>query len=653
MILSIDIETFSELVLPDVGLYRYAFHPSFKILLFSYRIDAGPVITFDLDNGEEVPAGIVAMLYDPLVIKKAFNAQFEIVCLERWFVLDLPRNQWQCVMIHAAMAGLPMNLADAGRVVGVADEKKATGKQLIRLFCIPCKPSKANGMRTRNRKEHFPEKWAEFKEYVKYDVLSEDQVEEGIAYYDVPEREREFWVLDQDINTYGIEVDPVLIRNAIAIDAIVRKQLLEEAAQITGLDNPNSVTQLKEWLELEIDERVSTLNKKSVHALIKDCDIEVVKRVLRIRQKTSKSSIKKYAKALQMMGSGNRIRGSLQLYGASRTGRHAGRGVQPHNFPKNTMKGLEVARDLVLKGDTELLQVMFNNVPDVLSQLLRTMFVAGKGKTFLMADFKAIEARVIAWLAQEKWRLDVFKTHGKIYEASASMMFKVPIEQVTKGSVYRDKGKISELALGFQGGVGALLRMGAEEMGLDPTELLPLVLAWRAANPNIVNLWYAVQNAAIEAVRTGKSQKVAGCMYFMKNNTLFCRLPSGRCLSYLRPELRPNQNGYDSLFYFGIDQTSHQWKLIPTYGGKLVENIVQAIARDLLREKMFEVTKEGYRICFHVHDEIVIESPVYRDPHIAMQLKNLERIMAKPVLWAPGLPLGADAYSSPFYRKEE
>lgn len=650
MDLHIDLETFSSVNLKDCGMYKYVESPDFEILLFCYAFGNDPVQTVDLAQGDYIPQKVVEALLDPWYIKKAFNAPFEINCLQKLLGYQLDIRQWRCVMVKALMLGLPGNLLSVSAVLNLELKKQDIGKQLIRVFCIPRKPSK-NDPRTRLYPKDEPEKWQQFREYCVYDVESEREVDHRIAWFPIPAIEQRLWELDQKINNYGILIDDTLVRSAIHIDKVNRTELKDEAIALTGLANPNSVAQLKDWLELEIDETVRTLSKDAVHDLLKTYDTGTVNRVLQIRQMTSKSSIKKFTKMLQMAVISGRMKGLLQYYGANRTGRWAGRGVQPHNFAKNKMKRLDLARKIMRMGDYDIAAFSYPDISDVLSQLLRPALVAPAGHTLLMADFSAIEARVIAWLANERWRLKVFATHGKIYEASASAMFKVAIELCGKGSTYREKGKIAELALGFQGAVGALIRMGAEKMGLTLEELPELVRLWRLANPAIVQMWYDIQDAAIECVRTGMPQETHYLKYFVHNNVLFCKLPSGRVLSYLRPTLKVNEKGYDSLWYYGIDQTTHQWKLIPTYGGKLVENAVQAIARDALSVKMLEADRQKFCICFHVHDEIVCET--LDDEFVPLKLQALTKIMGEPVSWAPGLPLAADAYASPFYRKED
>lgn len=657
--LSIDIETRSKekLVVKDGGggLYRYIHDPDFEILLFGYKLNKQPWYVVDLANGEEVPIDIMRRLTDPNTIKKAFNAAFEFLSIERFFLLKLDLRQWRCTMVRSAMLGLPMSLEGVGEALNIDTKKEMIGKSLIRFFTIPCKPTKDNGMQTWNTKKYFPEKWEQFKHYCGVDVEAEDQIADQIDFYQPTAGEFELWILDQNINSYGIGVDPKLIEHATQIDMRFRNELLTEARDITKLDNPNSTQQLIQWLNLEIDERVTTLRKEAVHDLIKHIDDKTVKRVLRIRQMLSRSSVKKYHTAKRMIGINDRIRGVLQYYGANRTGRWAGRGIQPHNYPPNKMKELDLARQIVLAGDYDLLKALFEDIPDALSQLLRTMFIAGEDKELIMADFSAIEARVIAWLAGEEWRLNIFRGDGKIYEMSASKVFKKPISECGPDTIWRAMGKVYELALGFQGSVGAVRRMDSAGALKDipDSRIQADVNAWRAESPHIKAMWNEVQDAAINAVMTGQPQRCCGgrVRYFMKRQWLFCELPSGRCLSYFKPQVKPGEYG-PALYYIGIDQTTQQWKLIPTYGGKLVENIVQAVARDLLAEKMLVLAKLKFRIVFHVHDEIVVEVPKYRDPYITDMVGLVKRTMAEPILWAKGLPLACSVYSSPYYKKD-
>lgn len=651
--LNIDIETYSEADLKKCGMYKYAAHPSFEIMLFGYSIDGAPAEVIDLTSGAEIPLDIILALHDPAVEKKAFNAQFERVCINQY--LNIKSLNWSCTMIKAGMFGLPMNLEGAGMALKTSTMKATVGKQLIRYFCIPCKPTAANGMRARNLPQHAPEKWAQFIDYCQVDVETEMEIDKKLASFVIPETERQLYLLDQKINDYGVMADPLLIEKAIHESQSYTVGLIEEAKQLTGIDNPKSVQQLLRWLVLEIDESVTNLKADAVHKLLQGGQSEKVQRVLKIRQQISKASVRKYAALKEFINTDSRVRGILQFYGANRTGRWAGRGPQIQNLPKNNIRDLALARNTVRDGQHGDLEWLFTDVSDVLSQLIRTAFVAPPGKTLIMSDFSAIEARVIAWYANEKWRLDVFNTHGKIYEASGAAMFKVPIESVTKGSALRDKAKIAELALGFAGGVNALKNMGSEKMGLRDDELPELVGRWRDADKNIVRLWGNVQDAAIECVRTGVAQKLTNALgvtleFYMKRGMFFIRLPSGRSLAYLRPTLKPGKFGNVELSYWGVNQKTRQWEEIKTYGGKLIENIVQATARDLLAEKMLALDDAGYRIVFHVHDEIVIEVEDYGSADFLAEC--IDSIMAAPLPWSKGLPLAADSYASPFYKKD-
>ena len=647
-VLAIDIETYSPVDLKESGLYAYTEHPEFEILLFAYAFDKEPVKVIDLVLFEDIPDEVFKALTDPLVLKTAHNANFERVCLTRHLGISLPIDQWECTMIKSAMLGLPFALAVVGKILKIDQEKMTEGKALIRYFSLPCKPTKANGMRTRNLPEHDLEKWNTYKLYNARDVEAEREIREKTAFFKMHDGEKELYILDQVINDRGVMVDMQFVNNAIQMDATYKDRLTVEMTELTNLDNPNSVSQLKTWIADETGEDVTSLTKEAILTMLKNTPSEEVSRVLRNRQEMAKTSVKKYNAMAAAVGSDGRIRGLLQFYGANRTGRWAGRLVQVQNLPQNHLYDLDLARDLVRDNDLELLEMLFGNVPDTLSQLIRTAFIAKPGYTFLVADFSAIEARVIAWLAGEKWRLDVFATHGKIYEASASQMFKVPIEEVTKGSTLRQKGKVSELALGYQGGPGALTQMGALKMGLQEEELQGLVDAWRAANPSIVRLWKTVDDAAKEAVKNKALVSIRhGIKFDCRADVLFIELPSGRKLSYIHPRLGKNRFDSASLIYEGMNQTTKQWCDQETYGGKLVENIVQAIARDCLAYSMLNLDKEGYEIVMHVHDEAVIE--------IEQEKANLEdvcKIMGQPIPWAKGLLLRADGYSTSYYRKD-
>jgi DNA polymerase bacteriophage-type len=645
--LSIDIETFSSTDLLKSGVYKYVQANDFTILLFAYSFDNDPVDVVDLVSGEEIPEEVFEALTDPRVTKKAYNANFERTCITKHLNIILSPDQWECTMAKASMLGLPLSLDAASKALKLEQGKSASGKTLIRFFSIPCKPSKANGGRTRNLPEHDIEKWQQFKEYCRQDVSVEKEIGKRIAFFEISNNEKKLWQLDQKINDTGALLDPPFVKNAIRMDVTYRDKLTKEAVEITGLDNPNSVNQLKEWISVETDSDAKSLTKESVPVLLSQTDIEAVKRVLTIRGEMAKTSVKKYVAMTSVICSDNRARGLLQYYGANRTGRWAGRLIQVQNLPMNKLEDLDLARQLVLSGDLEMFEILFGNVPDTLSQLIRTSFIASPGHRLIVVDLSAIEARIIAWLAGEKWRLDVFKTHGKIYEASASQMFKVPIESVTKASPLRQKGKISELALGYGGGPNALITMGALKMGIPEEELPKLVAMWRNSNRAIVKYWKEVDEAAQRTIYPGEHMNLPhGIGFSRERNVMFIELPSGRKLSYLRPDLKTNRFGGSSLVYEGMDQTTKQWQRIETYGGKLVENIVQAIARDVLAEGMLRLDAAGYKIILHVHDEIVMEMPDGRG-----SLEEAVKLMAAPISWAKGLPLDADGFETIYYKK--
>jgi DNA polymerase bacteriophage-type len=651
--LGIDIETYSSIDLKGAGVYRYTEAQDFEILMFAYSLNDQPVEIIDLAQGERLPTHILYALTDPNVLKTAHNANFERVCIRKFFKTHLPVDQWECTMVRGTMVGLPGSLEDAGKVLKLQVQKDSVGKALIRYFSIPCKPTKVNGGRTRNLPIHDPEKWNQFKGYCIKDVEVEQGIRNKLLFFDIPKTEKILWRMDQEINDKGIYVDPVLVQNAIKIDKIHKERLTKEAVELTKLENPNSVQQLKDWLTEATGEEITALRKTDIPDLLDRFDQGTIKRVLELRQELSKTSVKKYVALTKALCKDGRVRGLLQFYGASRTGRWAGRIVQPHNLPRNEMEDLDIARNLVRDGDIDSLDILFDSVSDCLSQLIRTAFIATPGSRLIPADFSAIEARVLAWLAGEKWRLNVFNTHGKIYEASASQMFKVPIEQVTKGSVLRQKGKMCELALGYQGGPAAIIRI---EIGnntpknkrIPENELPKLVKMWRNANPNIVRYWKTVENAALECVETGQAVSIPHGIKFVKEKgILFIELPSKRRLSYLKPQLKPNKFGGMSLFYEGVDQDTKKWGLQQTYGGKLVENIDQAIARDLLGEAMIRLKNANYDIVLHVHDEIVPDMPDGKGSK-----KEIDAIMGTPIPWAKGLPLKADSYETLYYKKD-
>jgi DNA polymerase len=645
--LNIDIETYSSTDLLKSGVYKYVQAPDFAILLFAYSFDDEPVQVVDLASGEELPEVVMRDLENMFVLKTAYNANFERTCISQFLGINLVCGQWECSMAKASMLGLPLSLDAAAKALKLEQSKDSAGKALIRYFSIPCKPTIANGGRTRNLPGHAPEKWEKFKEYCRQDVIVEKAIRDKISFFEIHETEKKLWRLDQRINDTGVLLDPQFVKNAISIDSTFRERLTTEAVKLTKLDNPNSAAQLKEWISKETDSEVATLRKDDIPALLQSTDCEIVKRVLQIRQEMAKTSIKKYEAMSKVICQDNRVRGLLQYYGANRTGRWAGRLVQVQNLPQNHLPDLDLARQLVKDNDLELIEMCFGNVPDTLSQLIRTAFVAPEGKKFVIADFSAIEARVIAWLAGERWRLDVFATHGKIYEASAAQMFKVPIETVTKGSPLRQKGKVAELALGYQGGPNALEKMGALKMGIEADELPKLVKMWRNANKQIVNLWQKVQDCAVAAVENnGMGESLRGLVFYMKKGILFIELPSGRVLSYMKAQLKDGKFG-PVLTYQGMDQTTKQWRTQETYGGKLVENIVQAIARDCLADAMLRVDAAGYKIVMHVHDELVIEVPEEEE-----HTEAINKIMGEPIPWAKGLLLRADSYESKYYKKD-
>ena len=660
--LSIDIETYSNYDLSKCGVYKYTESTDFEILLFGYSVNGSEVQVVDLASGEKLPPEILDALTDDKVQKWAFNANFERVCLSRHLAdigisLDpfadnhhsaalgkakyLNPASWRCAMVWSAYMGLPLSLEGAGVVLGLEKQKLTDGKELIRYFCLPCKPTAANGQRIRNLPEHAPDKWDSFKAYNHRDVEAELSIQERLAKFPVPENVWEEYAHDQEINDRGVALDMTLVRNAIKTDTRSRTELTCLMKELTNLDNPNSVQQMKQWLAdngMETD----SLGKKAVADLLKDAP-EPLGKVLTLRQQLAKSSVKKYQTMENAVCADGRARGMFQFYGANRTGRWAGRLIQMQNLPQNHLADIEQARGLVHDGDFAALELLYDNIPDVLSQLIRTAFVPKDGYKLIVADFSAIEARVIAWLAGERWRNDVYATHGKIYEASASQMFNVPMEEVTKGSPLRQKGKIAELALGYGGSVGALKAMGALEMGLSEDELRPLVSAWRSANPNIVQFWWDVDRAAMKAVRDRTVTETHGIRFSYQSGMLFITLPSGRRLSYVKPRIGTSQFGSDCVTYEGVGGTK-KWERIESYGPKFVENIVQATSRDILTYAM--QTLRHCAIVMHVHDEVVIEA----DPRMSTEV--LCQQMSRTPPWAKGLLLSADVFDCSFYKKD-
>lgn len=658
--ISIDIETYSGNDLNKCGVYKYVQHPDFDILLFGYAVDGGEVHVVDLVAGEEIPDEILAALSDEDVTKWAFNSNFERVCLSEWLRRKHPEHftsysvegdsvgeyldprGWKCSMIWSAYMGLPLSLAGVGAVLGLEEQKLKEGKDLIRYFCVPCKPTKSNGGRTRNLPEHDSEKWELFKFYNLRDVEVEQSIQKKLHNFTVPDFVwEEFW-LDQEINDRGILLDLTLVRNAIALDEISKDKLSDAMKNLTELENPNSVAQMKQWLSDQGVEAES-LGKKDVAKMIEDEDIdEDVTEALRLRQQLAKSSVKKYQAMQTAVCNDGRARGMFQFYGANRSGRWAGRIIQLQNLPQNHMDDLEQARGLVRNGDYEALSMLYDSVPNVLSELIRTAFVAGDGNKFCVADFSAIEARVLSWLAGERWRTDVFVNNGDIYCASASAMFGVPVEKHGQNAELRQKGKIAELALGYGGSVGALKSMGAIEMGLTEEELQPLVDSWRSANPNIVRFWWDVDRAVKKAVKQREPSVLKGIRFEYRSGMLFITLPSGRRLSYVKPRMGENRFGGESVTYEGVGGTK-KWERIESYGPKFVENIVQAISRDILCYAMR--TLSHCRICAHVHDELIIE--IRKDASLAAICEQMGRTPP----WAEGLVLRADGYETQFYKK--
>ena len=659
--ISIDIETYSGNDLNKCGVYKYVQHPDFDILLFGYAVDGGEVHVVDLAAGEEIPDEILAALSDEDVTKWAFNSNFERVCLSKWLRRNHPEHftsysaegdsvgeyldprGWKCSMIWSAYMGLPLSLAGVGAVLGLEEQKLKEGKDLIRYFCVPCKPTKSNGGRTRNLPEHDPEKWELFKFYNRRDVEVEQSIQKKLHNFTVPDSVwEEFW-LDQEINDRGILLDLTLVKNAIALDEISKDKLSDAMKDLTELENPNSVAQMKQWLSDQGVEAVS-LGKKDVAKMIADEDIdEAVTEALRLRQQLAKSSVKKYQAMQMAVCNDGRARGMFQFYGANRSGRWAGRIIQLQNLPQNHMDDLEQARGLVRNGDYEALSMLYDSVPNVLSELIRTAFIAGDGNKFCVADFSAIEARVLSWLAGEQWRTDVFVNNGDIYCASASAMFGVPVEKHGQNAELRQKGKIAELALGYGGSVGALKSMGAIEMGLTEEELQPLVDSWRSANPNIVRFWWDVDRAVKKAVKQREPSELKRIRFECRSGMLFITLPSGRRLAYVKPRMGENRFGGESVTYEGVGGTK-KWERIESYGPKFVENIVQAISRDILCYAM--KTLSHCRICAHVHDELIIE--IRKDASLAAICEQMGRTPP----WAEGLVLRADGYETQFYKKD-
>ena len=643
--ISIDIETFSSVDLTKSGVYRYTESPDFEVMLFGYSVDGGAVSVVDLAMGEKIPPAILSALEDETIIKYAFNANFERICLSRMLGYEtgtyLAPSSWHCTMIWSAYMGLPLSLQGCGTVLNLDKQKLTEGKDLIKYFCVPCQPTKTNGGRTRNRPADAPEKWERFKAYNARDVETELEIQMKLSKFPVPEYLWDEYHIDQQINDTGVALDMTLVREAIAMDGVSGEELSTSIKSLTALENPNSVSQMKDWLS-DNGLQTETLGKKTVVELLKTAP-EHLREVLTLRQQLAKSSVKKYQAMQNAVCSDGRARGMFQFYGANRTGRWAGRLIQMQNLPQNHLSDLEEARSLVRCGDFEAVKMLYEDVPDTLSQLIRTAFVAPGNKKFIVADFSAIEARVIAWIAGEDWRQTVFAEGKDIYCASASQMFGVPVEKHGVNGHLRQKGKIAELALGYGGSVGALKAMGAIEMGLTEDELQPLVSAWRDANPNIVDFWWAVDSAVKTAVQNKTSTETHGIAFTYKSGMLFITLPSGRNLAYVKPKIGTNKFGTSSVTYEGVGGTK-KWERLESYGPKFVENIVQATARDILCYAM--KTLRNTSMVMHIHDEIVIEA----DPR--MSLEAVCEQMGRTPPWAEGLLLRADGYETKFYRKD-
>ncbi|WP_270471801.1 DNA polymerase [Hungatella hathewayi] len=645
--LSIDIETRSSVDIGKAGAYKYAQSLDFEILLFAYQWNNDPVKVIDLKNGEELPCWLMQALADPNVIKHAYNAAFEWYCLNQ-AGYETPIDQWRCTMAHGLYCGYTAGLDATGKAIGLPQDKQklTTGKALIRYFCVPCKPTRTNGGRTWNQPWHDKDKWDLFKEYCKQDVVTEREILKRLDLFPMPEEEERLWQMDVLMNAYGVRVDTDLIEGALYIDQISTQRLTDEAISLTGLQNPNSAAQLLQWLR-DNGTEADNLQKATVAELLGGINPNKVRRMLEIRQQLGKTSIKKYVAMDTARGEGDRVRGLTQYYGANRTGRWAGRLVQMQNLPRNYLKTLDYARNLVKAKNYDGVRILYGNVPDTLSQLIRTAFIPSAGHKFVVADFSAIEARVIAWLAGEQWVNEVFATHGKIYEATASQMFGVPVERITKGKPeysLRQKGKVATLALGYQGGTSALIAMGALQMGLTEED--------RQANPRIKGLWYAIENAALAVMETAQPQGINGLIFALEGDLIYgqsfltVRLPSGRKLFYPKPFLKENRFEKMAVHYYTVGQQTRKWEVTSTYGGKMVENIVQAIARDCLAVTLERIAARGLQVVFHVHDEVIIDAPM------ETTVEAICDLMAEPIPWAPGLVLKGAGFESGYYMKD-
>lgn len=660
--LSIDLETYSDVNLKKAGLYRYVQSPAFEILLFAYSFDGAPTQVIDMAQGEEIPMEVIHALTDPQCLKHAYNAAFEWYCLSKYMGAQLPPAQWRDTILHGLYAGYTAGLDATGRALGIPEDKQklTTGKALIRYFCVPCKPTKANGGRTRNYPHHDPEKWELFKTYNGQDVVAEMEIERRLSVFPVPDFVQKQWETDLLINARGVAVDMDFCEGALELGETIRAQLTDEAVQLSGLQNPNSVKQLARWLSAETGDDITTLRKETIKELLGRDNADHVQRMLEIRQELGKTSTKKYDAIEAAVCDDGRVRGLLQFYGANRTGRWAGRLVQVQNLPRTYTEPLEFARELVKGRKLDALRTVYGSPNDTLSQLIRTAFVAAPGNILIDADFSAIEARVISWLADEEWRLEVFRTHGKIYEASASQMFGVPLERIKKGNPeysLRQRGKVAELALGYQGGVPAMRQMDTGKLlaDLPDEEIKDIVDKWRNTNPKIRNLWYSFNDAAIRVIQNGGSLRVRCCTFAREcdcirgTTCMTISLPSGRKLYYVEPAVGENRWGGPSITYMGVND-KNKWGRIETYGGKLVENVVQAIARDCLAQAIEHLEAAGLPVVFHIHDEVVIDTAAF-DTNDAM-LDKVVKIMSTPIPWAEGLPLGADGWVGAFFKKD-
>ena len=653
--LSIDIETKSSVDIGKAGLYKYAQSPDFEILLFAYKVDEEDVEIVDLAQRERVPGEILEALRSPEVVKHAYNAAFEWYCLNRAGYVT-PVWQWKCTMAHGLYCGYPAGLERAGDAAGLPQDKRklTVGKALIKYFCVPCKPTRSNGGRSWNLPKHAPEKWELFKQYCRQDVVTENEILKRLDLFPMPMDEERLWQMDVLMNAFGVKVDTEMLEGALFINAVCEQQLMEEAVSLTSLVNPNSEKQLSAWLYERTGDEVPDMQKATISEMLKRDYPEDVHRMLEIRQQLKKTSIEKYTTMEISKCADDRIRGVTQFYGAGRTGRWAGRMVQMQNLPRNYIKSLDYARETVKKKNYSGLKLLYGNVKDTLSQLIRTAFIPSEGNKFVVADFSAIEARVIAWLAGEQWVNEVFATHGKIYEATASQMFHVPIEKIVKGNPeysLRQKGKVATLALGYQGGTSALIQMGALDMGLSEDELPDIVQRWRDANPRIRDLWWKVQQASIACVQTAQPQAVPGLIFALEGDLVYgqsfltVRLPSGRKLFYPKPFISDNQFGRPAVHYYGLG-SNKKWGIESTYGGKMTENIVQAIARDCLAEVLKRIQEKGLQVVFHVHDEVIIDAPQN------VTVDEICALMAEPIPWAQGLMLKGAGFESAYYMKD-